>query len=306
MKFGIDIITNERITAVKGLFAKCPICYKPLIAKCGNIQVHHWAHTNLISCDHYWENETEWHREWKSHFDISMQEVVRHDDQTGKKHIADIYNPSKDLVIEFQNSPISLEEMNERELFYKRLIWVINGAKKGIIYTNASGYGDYEVFEKIENKMKRESSSLSKECNRLLQLENENERLKIQVKRKKFSLFNEGIFGQDILESINEMSLIIETNTNEISTLNDKLEEVNQIKFDLMDLYKIGMSNDTFDKKPNKNEVVIWWPRKSRVWKESSSPIFVDIGNNELILMINKYLGKMVSYKTFLAKYASQ
>lgn len=31
------------------------------------------------------------------------------------------------MVIEFQNSPIKLEELNQRELFYKEMIWIVNG-----------------------------------------------------------------------------------------------------------------------------------------------------------------------------------
>jgi hypothetical protein len=77
-----------------------------------------------MHCDPWWENETEWHRAWKSCFPEEQREIVRFD-LTGEKHIADVQT-STGKVIEFQNSPISLEELRSREEFYGNLIWIIN------------------------------------------------------------------------------------------------------------------------------------------------------------------------------------
>jgi|SRR5690554_109481 len=77
-------------------------------------------------CDNWSEGETEWHREWKNNFDIDQQEVVKFDSESGEKHIADVYIDSNDLVIEFQHSPIQIEEIRAREAFYRRMIWVVD------------------------------------------------------------------------------------------------------------------------------------------------------------------------------------
>ena len=35
---------SHRILASKGASAVCPYCRGPLIPKCGQIKLHHWAH----------------------------------------------------------------------------------------------------------------------------------------------------------------------------------------------------------------------------------------------------------------------
>lgn len=104
------------------------MCKAEVVSKCGKKVVWHWAHTSKKHCDLWWENETPWHREWKSRFPGDWQEVIQFDPITGEKHIADVKTASG-LVIEFQNSPLSSEELDLREKFYKNIVWVINGAK---------------------------------------------------------------------------------------------------------------------------------------------------------------------------------
>lgn len=124
MKFAL--IDKEKIEAAPGLRGICPVCSRNTVAKCGAVRVWHWAHSPQRHCDPWWENETEWHRSWKNLFPISMQEVVHRDESTGERHIADI-KTTEGIVIELQNSPISLDELKSREKFYQRLVWVVNG-----------------------------------------------------------------------------------------------------------------------------------------------------------------------------------
>lgn len=124
MKFGL--VEGIRTEATKGAKGTCPGCGSELIAKCGEQKVHHWAHKGTRACDQWWESETEWHRAWKNNFDVTMQEVIKIDPISGERHIADIYLPHKDLVIEFQHSPIDIQEIHAREKFYKRMIWVVD------------------------------------------------------------------------------------------------------------------------------------------------------------------------------------
>ena len=44
----------------------CIGCKAKMIARCGSQRIRHWAHNNKSEqCDHWWENETELHSNWK-------------------------------------------------------------------------------------------------------------------------------------------------------------------------------------------------------------------------------------------------
>ncbi len=123
-------VNGIRQVAVPKARGACCCCGEPTIAKCGSKLVWHWAHHRRRKCDAWWENETEWHRAWKSCFPEPWQETIHFDTATGEKHIADVKTDSG-LVIELQNSPISLEEMRSRESFYDAMVWVVNGEAFG-------------------------------------------------------------------------------------------------------------------------------------------------------------------------------
>ncbi len=128
MKFAL--YKGERVEAeatLKG--ALCPVCDAEVIAKCGNKNIHHWAHKSKRKCPHQWENETQWHRDWKNNFPLEWQEVPLYDSETGEKHIADIKTPNG-LVVEFQHSNIKPEEILARNNFYKNIIWIVDGTRR--------------------------------------------------------------------------------------------------------------------------------------------------------------------------------
>jgi competence CoiA-like predicted nuclease len=116
----------EAETTLKG--ALCPVCDAEVIAKCGDKNIHHWAHKSNKECPHWWENETKWHRDWKNQFPEDWQEVI-HISETGEKHIADIKTPNG-LVVEFQHSYIKPEEILARNNFYKNIIWIVDGKRR--------------------------------------------------------------------------------------------------------------------------------------------------------------------------------
>ena len=65
MKFALH--GGKRVEAEANLKgAVCQVCKAEVIAKCGDIKIHHWAHKSKRKCDHWWENETQWHRDWKN------------------------------------------------------------------------------------------------------------------------------------------------------------------------------------------------------------------------------------------------
>ena len=99
--------------------AVCPLCKEEVISKCGEIKIWHWAHKSNNDCDNWGGRETAWHLNWKGEFPEETQEVII------GKHRADV--KIQDIVLEFQSSSISLEKIKEREEFYDRMIWILNG-----------------------------------------------------------------------------------------------------------------------------------------------------------------------------------
>lgn len=122
------LIDGQLTEAMPGLKGLCPGCAAPLIAKCGDLRLHHWAHHNRPVCDEWWEPETFWHRSWKANFPESWQENFLTDELTGEKHIADILT-DYGFVLEFQHSAITPEERRSRESFYKNMVWVVDGTR---------------------------------------------------------------------------------------------------------------------------------------------------------------------------------
>lgn len=128
MKFAL--VDGKRQEAQPKLSGKCKACGHPMIAKCGEerLRVWHWAHKSRRHCDHWWENETEWHRAWKGQFPVDWQEIV-HKDKNGEKHIADV-KTEHGWVFEFQHSYIKPKERRVRDAFYQNLVWVVDGSRR--------------------------------------------------------------------------------------------------------------------------------------------------------------------------------
>lgn len=126
MRFAV--LNNQRIEATPSATGICPGCGAKMLARCGTKKVWHWAHKGRRHCDHWWENETEWHRDWKNRFQSEWQEVPARD-EAGELHIADIKTPYG-LVIEFQHSAIKLDEVEKRTVFYGQIIWIVDGNRR--------------------------------------------------------------------------------------------------------------------------------------------------------------------------------
>lgn len=60
MKYAI--VNGKRTEPTKGAKGTCQACGSEMIAKFYKTRVDHWAHKSKQNCDHWWENETEWHR----------------------------------------------------------------------------------------------------------------------------------------------------------------------------------------------------------------------------------------------------
>lgn len=128
----LALVDGARISAVPGLRGLCPSCDNRVLSKCGSINIWHWAHIASADCDTWREEETPWHREWKGRFPIDSVEVVL------ENHRADVHLQPTKTTIEFQHSPISPEEIFQRELFYGfygPLWWVFDLADTGDRFT---------------------------------------------------------------------------------------------------------------------------------------------------------------------------
>jgi hypothetical protein len=146
MKYAL--VNNFKTEAQKDLKGYCPICESELTAKCGDFKIHHWSHKKIRNCDPWWENETEWHRNWKNNYPAAWQEFPFKDQKTDEKHIADIYT-AHGLVIEFQHSNINPEERNSRELYYKNMIWIVDGTRLKRDYLRfLKAFKDFKKTEK--------------------------------------------------------------------------------------------------------------------------------------------------------------
>ncbi len=122
MKFGL--FNGKRVVAkphVKG--AVCPKCHTELIAKCGEIRVHHWAHKNKLQCDDWIEDDNEWRSQWLDSFLEDWQEPLI--ERNGECHFADIQTP-RNTVILLHQSHLTVEMIQTREDFYQTPVWIVN------------------------------------------------------------------------------------------------------------------------------------------------------------------------------------
>jgi competence CoiA-like predicted nuclease len=114
---------GEKVKARPEQRGTCPNCNHEVIAKCGEINIWHWAHLPSVECDSWAECESAWHLLWKSYFPPEFVEVPII--KGGKRHVADIRTRSG-LIIELQASSLSVEEIREREQFYTNMLWVFD------------------------------------------------------------------------------------------------------------------------------------------------------------------------------------
>lgn len=101
----------------------CPSCGATVIAKCGNIKTHHWAHESREDCDPWSENIGPWHLEWQNLVDEQHVEVAI------GPHRADIVG-NAGLVVELQHSHIPPDDIGAREQFYGDMIWVFDATER--------------------------------------------------------------------------------------------------------------------------------------------------------------------------------
>ena len=122
---------NNRVSvenAIKGGKYFCPSCGEPLIVRAtDSLAVKtHFSHKKGTDCDSFTHDMSDWHFDWQMKFPIENREVVVEKD--GIKHRADVL--INNIVIEFQHSPITAEEIAKRNEFYLscgyKVIWIFD------------------------------------------------------------------------------------------------------------------------------------------------------------------------------------
>lgn len=116
------LIDGTRARATPATAAACLDCHSEMTAKCGDVLVWHWAHTNRP--DHCTSpyGESEWHLLWKERAIDGTQEYPH----PTRPRRADVRAPSG-FVVEFQRSPLTATQVRDRENDWdRRLVWVLD------------------------------------------------------------------------------------------------------------------------------------------------------------------------------------
>lgn len=112
--------------AAEGARGQCPECKGKVYARVPEHAIRHWAHTPLPDgqeryCSRDSGEMTEWHYSWQSErTDLSCIEVA-----VGP-HRADVVNAGG-IVIEFQHSTITPDDVTAREQHWRKGVWVLDG-----------------------------------------------------------------------------------------------------------------------------------------------------------------------------------
>lgn len=151
-------IGEKRLSALeakKGVDYRCPECQGIVRLKGGPFRQNHFFHlSSASSCHLAKKSATHLRLQNKLALLINGQIETRFD-SIGR--IADVYSPSKNLVIEVQCSPISFEEMQSRNQDYQslglRVVWVLLNtrfSKKTFPFSHyfTNGTTFYDRYEK--------------------------------------------------------------------------------------------------------------------------------------------------------------
>jgi hypothetical protein len=135
---------------------RCPFCKTPVVLKSGSIKIHHFAHQTVLDCKNNDREMTEWHIDWQKSFGLENSEVIM--SLGNHTRISDIN--IKNIVVEFQHSPITYKEAKKRTVFYtqdgKKCFWIFdfreNYQSRQITIKRAMGYNDLVYEWKNANK----------------------------------------------------------------------------------------------------------------------------------------------------------
>lgn len=124
--------TGQRIwagNAKRGEEYVCPVCDAQVVLKKGSVYAAHFAHAGNACVDTWHYDMSDWHLSMQALFPEECREVVVK--SGGKTHRADVLIGN--IAVEFQHSPISAEEFEDRCIFFRgagyRLAWIFDAEK---------------------------------------------------------------------------------------------------------------------------------------------------------------------------------
>ena len=329
MKFAL--VDDNRIEATKGAKGICPCCGSELTAKCGSVRINHWAHPKDSNCDPWWENETEWHRSWKNNYPNDWQEVII--EKKGNKHIADIYNPKKNVIIEFQNSPIAIEQLTERENFYDRMIWVVNTIpySKNISFDrNWHNVFQERIVKPVETKFNRTNKSLNKLVSRilnmyLLTLEGASNIARMQLEElvshydkdikdillsSTWAMITTPLPYEELKKNIQELLMSLLFDEKEFHETKMILNEIEMLRKSIKARFGSLFFDDA---SPLQSDYYYFdWKHQHKHWNYAKKPIFIDTGKHNIYMVTQNwqfgsgFIVKRFSKRVFLNHYLSQ
>ena len=137
----IDDYKNNYLNRKNDLY--CCHGHKLVTVKNVSFRKAHFRHKNLS--DVVDKKMSEWHSAWQGEFEITEFIFNKIDGQLKERH-ADAYIKSQNLIIEFQHSSISKEEVDNRKYDYNlhniNIIWVIDGNR----YIEKTELGNGRIF----------------------------------------------------------------------------------------------------------------------------------------------------------------
>lgn len=153
MFYAVDEAGN-RIEPSEGARAKCPVCEGEVYARCGDINVNHWAHQSREECDEWAESDTEWHKEWKESFPAEWVEQVVEND--GERHVADVLHPNG-TVIKLQHNRPDPDSIRQRENFFGagNMLWLFDtrdAVERFVKWKEKEKYNEYSFTWKNARK----------------------------------------------------------------------------------------------------------------------------------------------------------
>jgi hypothetical protein len=302
-----QLVNNKKTEATSRAKGVCPICHSEMRGYAGPLKINHWKHISIANCDKWFETETKWHRGWKNKFPSEWQEIIV---EAGTvKHIADVFNPNKELVIEFQNSPISIDDLNQREVFYNKMIWVVNTIpfKKNItLDKNWHSSFSERIIKPIERRFNSYGKSFWNIHNVLMktythkqdgisgfakhQLQHFLSSLEIKKDEECFNLIWElldPLISYDLMRTkvtnIIEDLIFKDTGYSESKKILNEVYELNN-RF----LEKFGSSVFKYPKS-KKDYFFFDWKHQHKHWNFAKNPIFLDTGNKNIYMVIENW-----------------
>lgn len=283
---------GNRIAAEPGLEGYCPGCNEKLVPKCGTVNIHHWSHDGTRDCDNWhYEPKTFWHRNWQQRFHMDDTEVgIKKNDEF---HIADIIG-NNDVVIEIQHSPISETEIRKREIFYDKMIWVLNARSFAQNLRISGMVEDYKVVNNLSIfNMAKDPKGRIKNVNMIVPV-NDDGTIEHTLKT-----------NMDLWKDASSAG-------NQWELKDWKNFQQHDLREDIANAY-VGHALDNklqgwIKRLGESGSIGVTWKRLRKSWLAAEKPIFLDMGPSCMIWLSgheagNKFEARLVSKDRFFTKY---